>query len=142
MPFAATSSRTGGTALIRLEGELDALTAPTFAQEVDRAAEGEVDRLVLDMTDLTYLSSAGLRALVFARQKMADDVKIVLVAVNEEAEQTIRLVGFHQSVIFSELSTKTTASSPILTAAAARRTASDLEPQLTSTATKSSRAKP
>jgi len=102
MPFAATSSRTGGTALIRLEGELDALTAPTFAQEVDRAAEGRVERLVLDMTDLTYLSSAGLRALVFARQKMADDVQIVLVSVSEEVEQTIRLVGFHQSVTFSD----------------------------------------
>ena len=102
MPFAATSSRTGGTALIRLEGELDALTAPAFQVEIDQAAEGEVDRLVLDMTSLTYLSSAGLRALVFARQKMADDVKIVLVSVSEEVEQTIRLVGFHRSVIFSD----------------------------------------
>jgi anti-anti-sigma factor len=102
MPFTATSSRNGGTALITLEGELDALTAPEFQLEVDRAAEGEVDRLVLDMTSLTYLSSAGLRALVFARQKMADDVKIVLVSVSEEVEQTIRLVGFHRSVIFSD----------------------------------------
>jgi anti-anti-sigma factor len=102
MPFVATSSRNGGTALIRLEGELDALTAPDFQVEVDRAAEGEVERLVLDMTSLTYLSSAGLRALVFARQKMADDVKIVLVSVSEEVEQTIRLVGFHRSVVFSD----------------------------------------
>ena len=69
MPFAATSSRTGGTALIRLEGELDALTAPTFQQEIDRAAEGQVDRLVLDMTDLTYLSSAGLRARRLSRTR-------------------------------------------------------------------------
>lgn len=102
MPFTASSSRNGGTALITLEGELDALTAPAFQVEIDQAAEGEVDRLVLDMTSLTYLSSAGLRALVFARQKMADDVKIVLVSVSEEVEQTIRLVGFHRSVIFSD----------------------------------------
>jgi len=102
MPFVASSSRNGGTALIRLEAELDALTAPAFQVEIDQAAEGEVDRLVLDMTSLTYLSSAGLRALVFARQKMADDVKIVLVSVSAEVEQTIRLVGFHRSVIFSD----------------------------------------
>ena len=102
MPFTASSSRNGGTALITLEGELDALTAPAFQVEIDQAAEGEVDRLVLDMTSLTYLSSAGLRALVFARQKMADDVKIVLVSVSAEVEQTIRLVGFHRSVIFSD----------------------------------------
>jgi anti-anti-sigma factor len=102
MSFTASSSRNGGTALITLEGELDALTAPAFQVEIDQAAEGEVDRLVLDMTSLTYLSSAGLRALVFARQKMADDVKIVLVSVSAEVEQTIRLVGFHRSVIFSD----------------------------------------
>jgi anti-anti-sigma factor len=101
MPFAATSSRTGGTALITLEGELDALTAPTFQQEMERAANGGLERLVLDMAGLTYLSSAGLRALVFARQKMEDDVMIVLVSVSDEVEQTIRMVGFHRSVTFS-----------------------------------------
>ena len=102
MSFNATSTRTGTTALITLEGELDALTAPAFREELDRAAEGQVDRLVLDMRNLSYLSSAGLRGLVFARQKMADDVKIILVGVNDEVEQTIRLVGFHRSVVFSD----------------------------------------
>ena len=102
MSFSATLSRNGKTALITLAGELDALTAPAFGQQVDRAAEGDVERLVLDMTNLSYLSSAGLRGLVFARQKMADGVQIVLVGVNDEVEQTIRLVGFHQSAVFSD----------------------------------------
>jgi anti-anti-sigma factor len=102
MPFTATLTRNGTTALITLAGSLDALTAPRFGQEVDRAAEGEVERLVLDMTEVTYLSSAGLRGLVFARQKMADDVQVVLVGVNDEVEETIRLVGFHHSVAFSD----------------------------------------
>jgi len=85
-----------------LTGELDALTAPMFHVEVERAADGEVDRLVLDMTDLAYLSSAGLRGLVFARQKMPDEVEIVLVRPNDAIEQSIRLVGFHDSVVFSQ----------------------------------------
>jgi anti-anti-sigma factor len=102
MSFTATSSRTGTTALIILTGELDALTAPAFREELDSAAGGDVDRLVLDMSKLSYLSSAGLRGLVYARQKMSDDVKIVLVGVNDEVEQTIRLVGFHRSVVFSD----------------------------------------
>jgi len=88
--------------MITLTGELDALTAPMFHVEVERAADGEVDRLVLDMTDLAYLSSAGLRGLVFARQKMPDEVEIVLVRPNDAIEQSIRLVGFHDSVVFSQ----------------------------------------
>jgi len=102
MSFTATLSHNGRTALITLEGELDALTAPMFRDEVERAAEaGDVDQLVLDMTKLAYLSSAGLRGLVFARQKMPDDVQIVLVRPNDAVEQSIRLVGFHQSVVIS-----------------------------------------
>jgi anti-anti-sigma factor len=102
MAFTAILSRNGRTAVITLAGELDALTAPAFRLEVERAAEGEVDQLVLDMTNLAYLSSAGLRGLVFARQKMPDDVRIVLVRPNDLVEQSIRLVGFHQSVVFSQ----------------------------------------
>jgi len=102
MTFTVTSSRNGRTALITLAGDLDALTAPMFLVEVERAAEGDVDQLVVDMTDLAYLSSAGLRGLVFARQKMPDDSRIVLVRPNDAVEQSIRLVGFHHSVVFSQ----------------------------------------
>jgi len=102
MSFTATSSRSGRTAIITLEGELDAITTPDFQREVERAADGELDSLVLLMTKLSYVSSAGLRGLVFARQKMPDPVQIVVVGANDAVEQTIRLVGFHHSVVFSD----------------------------------------
>ena len=86
-----------------LEGELDALHADDFRNRVEQAANGgQIDQLVLDMTDLTYMSSAGMRGLVFARQKMGEDIRIVLVRGSYSVEQTIRLVGFHQSVVFSD----------------------------------------
>ncbi|TMM33904.1 MAG: STAS domain-containing protein [Actinobacteria bacterium] len=103
MGFSATLSRNGRIALITLEGELDALHADDFRNRVEQAANGgQIDQLVLDMTDLTYMSSAGMRGLVFARQKMGEDIRIVLVRASDSVEQTIRLVGFHQSVVFSD----------------------------------------
>jgi anti-anti-sigma factor len=102
MSFTATLSRNGKIALITLEGELDAITAPTFIKEVERAGAEAVDQLVLEMSNLRYLSSAGLRGLVFARQKMADDVRLVLVGANEAIQRTVRLVGFQYSVDFSD----------------------------------------
>ena len=102
MPFNTRLTRNGNIVVLSLEGELDATTAVAFREEIDRAAEGKVEKLVLDMAKLTYLSSAGLRGLVFARQKMDDGVSIVLVQVSEEVERTIRMVGFHHSVIFSD----------------------------------------
>jgi anti-anti-sigma factor len=102
MAFTATSSRTGKTMLITLEGELDARHAATFLEEVDLAADGEIEQLVLEMTNLSYLSSAGLRGLIFARQKMTDNARLVLVGVTDAVEQTIRLVGFHHSVVLTD----------------------------------------
>jgi anti-anti-sigma factor len=102
MTFTASLSTHGRTALLTLEGDLDASTAATFREEVSRAAEGDVDQLVLEMSKLNYLSSAGLRGLVFARQKLAENVRIVLVQANDSIAETIRLVGFDRSVVFSD----------------------------------------
>src|SRR5437764_1165178 len=84
MGFSATLSRNGRIALITLEGELDALHADDFRNRVEQAANGgQIDQLVLDMTDLTYMSSARMRGLVFARQKMGEDIRIVRVRASD-----------------------------------------------------------
>lgn len=102
MAFAASLSKQGQTAIIDLEGDLDSTTASAFRSKVEEAATGDVSRLVFDMSRLDYLSSAGLRGLVFARQKMGDGVAIILVSPNEAVTETIRLTGFQHSVTFSE----------------------------------------
>lgn len=103
MSFEARSTTADGIGVITLAGELDSVSAPAFRVEVEHVTAGTgLTRLVLDMTELSYLSSAGLRGLVFARQKMPDDVEIVLVGVTTAVEQTIRMVGFHQSVVFGD----------------------------------------
>ena len=52
--------------LVQVEGEVDAHTS----REVDRALNELLDqgrtRLVLDATDMSFISSAGLRAIVYA----------------------------------------------------------------------------
>lgn len=102
MTFTATPSRHGRTAVITLTGELDARAAPAFQTEVAAVTDRALDQLVLDMTDLSYLSSAGLRCLVFCRQKLSDEVQMVVVRPHDSVEQTIRMVGFHRSVTFRD----------------------------------------
>lgn len=102
MAFRVELHERPGMAILELEGDLDSSTAPVFREKVEEATGTDPAQLVVDLTSLEYLSSAGLRVLVFARQKMGDGVALVLVGAREAVAETIRLTGFDQSVSFSE----------------------------------------
>ncbi len=45
---------------IHLQGRLDSDTAPLLDQRLDTLLQGDIQRLIFDMKDLSYISSAGL----------------------------------------------------------------------------------
>jgi anti-sigma B factor antagonist len=98
MSFDAKLEIDDGVATVRLSGELDTASAPDFNELISHLAERDLSRLVLLATDLSYMSSAGLRSLVLAQQKLPDETEIVLVGAQPEVLETIRLTGFDQSV--------------------------------------------
>jgi anti-anti-sigma factor len=98
MAFSTNLQISNNIAQITLSGELDASTAPLFKQEVEEAATQNLKRLVLFIHDLKYLSSAGLRVLIFAKQKMGAKVDIYIVGAQEMVQETIENTGFHHSV--------------------------------------------
>lgn len=102
MSFTAKMHVADAAATLRLTGELDRTSAPRLNELIVEAAEKEVQRLVLLMEELTYMSSAGLRCLVFAHQKMPRGVQIVLVGTRPEVAETIRLTGFDRSITMQE----------------------------------------
>lgn len=99
MAFNATLETTDSIAKITLAGELDASTAPEFKTKVEEAAASNPKRLVLLMKDLEYMASAGLRVLIFAKQKMGADIDIYVVEPQEMVMDTIEKTGFHHSVV-------------------------------------------
>ncbi len=99
MAFSADLETKGVVAIIKLKGELDASTAPTFKESVEKASAASIKRLVLDMQGLEYMASAGLRVLIFAKQKMGADADIYLIAPQEMVLETIEKTGYSQSVI-------------------------------------------
>jgi len=88
-----------GVAIITLSGELDASVADKFRSEIQKAADQGARRLVLMVKDLVYMASAGLRVLIFAKQKMGSKVDLYVVEPQEAIREVITMTGFVQSVI-------------------------------------------
>jgi anti-anti-sigma factor len=99
MAFDVSTEQANGIAKISLAGELDANAAGDFRTAIEAAAAEQPRRLVLIMDGLTFMASAGLRVLVFAKQKMGRDVDIFVVGAHDAVLETIRMTGFHHSVI-------------------------------------------
>lgn len=87
-----------GIAKITLAGELDASTAPDLKTIIEQASATNPQRLVFLMQDLEYMASAGLRMLIFAKQKIGQSVDIYIVGTQEMVLKTITMTGFDQSV--------------------------------------------
>ncbi|MEN9270150.1 MAG: STAS domain-containing protein [Thermostichales cyanobacterium HHBFW_bins_127] len=87
------------TAKVTLEGELDAASAPSFRREIEKAAQQQPGRLVLFLQGLEFMASAGLRVLIFAKQKMGADVEVYAVAPQPGIRETLEKTGFEKSVI-------------------------------------------
>jgi len=102
MIFEAKLEMIDSIAKITLSGELDAATAPEFREKVEEAVEHKARRLVLLMNDLTYMASAGLRVMIFAKQSLGPGVDLYIVGAQESVVETIEMTGFHHGVILRD----------------------------------------
>ncbi len=89
-----TTSTLNGATVVIVNGEIDANTAPE-AQERILPLASPGCRLVLDLTNVPYMSSAGLRILLATyRQISGGGGQVVLVGVAEEIRDTMSVTGF------------------------------------------------
>jgi anti-anti-sigma factor len=102
MGFKVTVEESRGSASITLVGELDAASAPQFKEAIEQAALGTPERLVLRMEELEFMASAGLRVLIFARQKMGAGVALYVVGCRGPVLNTLKMSGFHHSVFLQD----------------------------------------
>ena len=80
--------------LITVEGRVDSNTSPELEKELEKRMEGGRFNLVLDLSGVTYMSSAGLRALVSAlRTCKKKNGNVVLAGPSERVVEVLSLAG-------------------------------------------------
>lgn len=81
------------TLIMEIEGRLDTMTAPVFEAALKDAVDG-VTELILDFVGLEYVSSAGLRVLLFAQKVMNRQGRMVIRNVGETIKEVFNVTGF------------------------------------------------
>lgn len=78
---------------VAIEGRLDTTTAPELEKTLGDAMNG-ITELILDMTNLEYVSSAGLRVILKVQKVMYNQGKMKLIGVNESVMEVFEITGF------------------------------------------------
>jgi anti-sigma B factor antagonist len=81
----------GGIQLVKVEGRLDANFSLQLEDEVDRLLEHKTKRIILDFSDVTYLSSSGLRVLLSINKETEGPGGLVLVNPRDVVKKIIEV---------------------------------------------------
>lgn len=91
------TDNTQSVSVIKVKGQVDSETAPGLDDALSKLLADGRNKIVLDLQDVEFLSSAGLRAMVKAlkgAQGSGGDVR--LASVSEPIEVILRTVGMLQ----------------------------------------------
>lgn len=82
--------------MIVINGRVDSSTAPQLAEALEEVTGNGRYKIVLDMSALEYMSSAGFRALLSSQRtcKRYNRGEIVLAAVPDRVKEALELAGF------------------------------------------------
>ena len=83
----------GEAVTLIVSGRLDTQTAPELENELDSILSG-LKELTFDMTNLEYVSSAGLRVILKAQKVMNTQGSMKLTGVNDSIMEVFDITGF------------------------------------------------
>ena len=78
---------------VALSGRLDTLTSPDLEDKLEEELDG-AERLIFDLAELEYISSAGLRVLLGAYKMMEEYNGMLIRNVTEPVMDVFEVTGF------------------------------------------------
>lgn len=94
-PFSVTTDTEENFAVIRLDGAVDAHTAPQFEEAMQKVIDDRQNDIIVDCAKLTYISSAGLGVFMGFVEEVREaggDIKIC--GLSEKVKQPFEILGF------------------------------------------------
>lgn len=92
-PAVAGVERDGGATVVKLSGELDLYNAQELRQALLEECAQQPERLVVDLSDVIFLDSTALGALIEARTKLTNRQAFLLAAPAAETRRALEISG-------------------------------------------------
>ena len=98
-PITTSVAHREGVAVVSIGGEIDLSTAPAFETAITEALEDDPSVLVIELSEVTFMASVGLRILAATHEKFGNTTQIAVVANNPAASRPIQLTGLDNVVV-------------------------------------------
>ena len=91
--FAVGEKWVGNVAIVSATGAVDMLTAPQLAQSIRSSLGNQPKAVIVDLTDVDFLASAGMQVLVAAHEDAGSDTRLVVVADGPATSRPLKITG-------------------------------------------------
>ncbi len=94
LPFAVNTDVSDGSLSMTIQGRMDTITAPEVLKKFRNA--GDVKEIHVDVSRMSYISSAGLRVLLMMYKSIADKDKFEMAGITDSVRDILETTGFDQ----------------------------------------------
>jgi anti-sigma B factor antagonist len=92
-PITTSVARREGVTVVSIGGEIDLSTAPAFEEVIAEALEDEPPVLVIDLSNVSFMASVGLRIVAATQEKVGKSIQLAVVADHAAASRPMQLTG-------------------------------------------------
>lgn len=94
----------GDIIVVTATGAVDMLSAPQLQEVVDTVAAKKPAGLIVDMTGVEFLASAGMQVLMITHNRLSEDTRFAVVADGPATSRPLKITGIADSIeLFSSL---------------------------------------
>jgi anti-anti-sigma factor len=87
---------------IILQGRLDAAKAPQLMDELKKLIGKTINQIVFIANDLEYISSAGIRVILFTKQKIGVNTEVYFIAPQPQVLEVLKMSGLDNFLFIQE----------------------------------------
>jgi anti-anti-sigma factor len=82
-----------GNVTVTLKGRLDATSAPDLYTAMEKLKGTAISKILFDVKELEYIASAGLRVIIFTKQKLGQNAEVFMEGANDMVKSVLEMTG-------------------------------------------------